>query len=254
MMLVDVCVIALLFFGGIFCGMLAVITGLKLPLKERVFNVCDNCNNKYKVSELIPVVSFFLSRGECKHCKKELSLWYPFLELLCGLLFAISFMIYGYSYEMIIMIILTLLSIIIFVSDFKYYIISDQPLVIFSIIVLVLKFIFFGFETFLISVCSGLLLLMFMMIIKFIGDMAFKQESIGGGDIKLAVFFGFVLGIRLAIIALVLGSFLAFPYAVYSSLTNKQREIPFGPFLISGLFLVFVFMEAIRNFLSIIFM
>ena len=81
----------------------------------------------------------------------------------------------------------------------------------------------------------------------------FKQESLGGGDIKLSMFFGFVLGIRLSIVSLVVGSFLAFPYAVYFSLSNKQKEIPFGPFLIVGLYLVFIFMEPINSFLSIMF-
>ena len=254
MMLVDIGIIVLLFFGGIFVGLGAIVAGLKFPLKKKeYFNVCDNCNSRYKWYEMIPIISFFLNKGECRYCNKELSLWYPFLELLSGLLFAISYMIYGFSYEMIIMLILTILFVVICVSDFKYYIISDQPLVLFSLVVLLLKFIFFGFETFWISVCSGLLLLIFMLVVKYIGDKAFKQESIGGGDIKLAVFFGFLLGIRLAIISLVVGSFLAFPYAIYYSLANKQKEIPFGPFLITGLYLVFVFMEPIKSFLSIIF-
>lgn len=253
-LLLDIFIIGILFILGIFVGFLAIIIGLKAPLKQKeYFNTCDYCNEKYKWHELIPIFSFFLSRGECKHCNNNLSLWYPFLELLTGLLFAFSFMIYGFSYEMLIMIILTILSIIIYVSDFKYYIILDIPLFICGILVLILKFIFFGFETFLISLCSGLLIFIFMLIIKYIGDKIFKQESLGGGDIKLAMFFGFVFGIRLSIVALILGSFFAFPYAVYFSLTNKQREIPFGPFLITGLFVVFVFMEQINTFLSIIF-
>lgn len=235
-------------------GMIAVILGLKLPLKNREFvNICDNCNHRYKWYEMIPVFSFLLNRGECKYCHRNLNLWYSFLELLSGLLFSFSYMIYGFSYEMILMICITLLSVIIFVSDFKYFIISDEPLIFFSIFILFLKFVFWGFETFLISLCSGILILVFMLIIKYIGDRIFKQESLGGGDIKLAVFFGFVLGIRLSIISLVLGSFLAFPYAIYSSLSSKIREIPFGPFLISGLYLVFLFMEPIKSFLTIVF-
>ena len=253
-LLFDIFIIGVLFILGIFVGFLAVIIGLKAPLKQKeYFNICDNCNEKYKWYELIPIFSFFLNKGECRYCNKSLSLWYPFLELIAVLLFSFSFMIYGFSYEMLIMIILTILSIIIYVSDFKYYIILDIPLFISSILILFLKFIFFGFETFLISLCSGLLILMFMLIIKYIGDKIFRQESLGGGDIKLAMVFGFVFGIRLSIVALILGSFLAFPYAVYFSLTNKQKEIPFGPFLVTGLFVVFVFMEKINTFLSIIF-
>lgn len=253
-MYLDIFLICILFIVGVFIGEIAVIIGLKGPLKEKDYlNVCDYCNNKFKWYELIPIFSFFLNKGECRYCNKELSLWYPFLELLCGLLFSFSFMIFGLSYEMIIMIILTILATIIFVSDFKYFIILDVPLFIMSFLVLGLKYFFFGFQTFLISLCSGILILVFMLCVRYIGNKLFKQESLGGGDIKLAMFFGFTLGIKLSIISLVVGSFLAFPYAIYCSLSDKQKEIPFGPFLITGLFLVFIFMEQITSFLNIMF-
>lgn len=253
-MLFDIYVICFLFVVGILAGMVSIIIGLKGPLKiKEYFNCCDNCNNIYKWYELIPIISFFISRGECRYCKKELSMMYPVLEIMSGMLFSFSYVIYGFSYEMIIMIILTILSLIIYVSDFKYYVILDGPLFLFSIIILAMKFLFFGFETFLVSLCSGILIFIFMMIIRYIGNKIFKQESLGCGDIKLSMLFGFMLGIKLSIVSLVIGSFLAFPCAVYYSLTDKSREIPFGPFLVTGLYLVFVFMEPINRFLSIIF-
>lgn len=253
-MLIDIYIICLLFVIGLILGMVSIIIGIKGPLKNReYFNCCDNCNNLYKWYELIPIVSFFLMRGECNYCKKEISLVYPFLEIISGMLMAMSYMIYGFSYEMIIMIILTILSIIVYVSDFKYYIILDSPLLIFSIVVLILKYCFFGFKTFLVSLCSGFLIFLFMMIVRYIGSKIFGQESLGGGDVKLSMFFGFVLGIRLSIATLVIGSFLAFPCAIYYALSNKGREIPFGPFLITSLYLVFVFMEPINSFLLVVF-
>lgn len=253
-MLIDIYIICLLFVVGLFVGLISIIIGLKGPLNiKEYFNCCDNCNNIYKWYEMIPVISFFLNRGECKHCKKELSLMYPLLEVISGMLFSFSYMLYGFSYEMLIMIILTILSIIIYVSDFKYYIIMDGPLIISSIVILTLKLVFFSFRTFLISVCSGALIFIFMLVIRFIGNKLFKQESLGGGDVKLAMLFGFMLGVRLSIVSLVLGSFLAFPCAVFYALTDRKREIPFGPFLMTGIYLVFVFMEPIKSFLSIIF-
>ena len=70
-----------------------------------------------------------------------------------------------------------------------------------------------------------------MYIIKLAGDKWFGRESLGGGDVKLSIFFGFVFGVRLAMVSLVLGSFLAFPYALYCSFSENGKEIPFGPFL-----------------------
>ncbi len=234
--------------------MISSIYGIKGVYKTKVkASYCDNCNSSYEWYELIPIVSYFILRGKCSHCNQKLSPLLPLLEIVSGILFAISYIIYGFSYEMIIMIILTIMLVNIFVSDFKYFIIFDKPLIIFSFLVLILKFIFFGFQTFLISVCSGILIFLLMMIIKYIGDSVFKDESLGGGDVKLAMFFGLLLGLRLSIVSLVLGSFLAFPYAIYSVLTGKEKEIPFGPFLISGLYIVFIFMDVVNNFISIIF-
>ncbi len=253
-MLIDVYTIILLFFVGLVSGYICTIFSLKLPLKKKEYvNACDNCNHKYKWYELIPLYSYVINHGKCPYCHQHISLLYPILTFISGLLFTLSYIFYGFSYEMLITIILSLLLISIYVSDFKYYVILDEPLIISSILILLFKAIFFGFKTFLISLCSGLLIFLFMIIIRALGNKIFKQDSIGGGDIKLAMFFGFVLGVRLSIISLVIGSFLAFPVAVYYTLSKINKEIPFGPFLITGLYLVFIFMEPIKSFLTIIF-
>ncbi len=253
-MLIDIYIITLLFIVGILMGYINRIIAIKMPLKVKEYvNGCDKCNTKYKWYQLIPLLSFILQKGKCPYCKKNISFIYQILEIISGLLFALSYIFYGFSYEMIVMIVLTNLGILIYITDFKYYIILDEPLIFYSILILICKFIFFGYKTFLISVCSGLLIFVFMVVVQFIGNRIFKQESIGGGDIKLSMFFGFLLGVRLSIVSLILGSFLAFPCAVYYSISGVKREIPFGPFLITGLYLVFVFMEPIRNILTILF-
>ena len=94
---------------------------------------------------------------------------------------------------------------------------------------------------------------LFFYAIKLIGDKIFKTESLGGGDIKLAMFFGFMVGLRLGIISIIIGSLLAFPVAIYYSFTNGKKEIPFGPFLITGLMIVFIFMEQIDSFIDVLF-
>ena len=250
----DIYVIILLFFTGLLLSTILIIFSLKRPLKLKCkISMCEECNEPYYWYQLIPLLSFFTNRGECPYCHKKLNIFYYFLEVVGAILFSLSYIIYGFSYEMLIMIIISLLGISIYVSDFKYYIILDEPLIIFGFLILLFKLLFFGFRTFVISVVSGLLIFIFMMVVKKIGQFIFKKESIGGGDIKLAVLFGFCLGIRLSIISLVVGSFMAFPLAIYYSLAKKDKDIPFGPFLVTGLFVVFVFMAPINRFISIIF-
>lgn len=253
-MVFDIYVITLLFLLGMVMGSFYTVVALRLPNDESIVEPrshCTNCNHVLKWYELIPVLSFVIQGGRCRNCKVKLSFVYPLIELICGALFALSYVLYGFSYEMVAMLVISSLLVLIYVSDFNYMIILDEPMIIGSLLILGMKLYFFGFDTFAISIASGIIMFIFMIVIKVIGDKMFKQESLGGGDIKLAMFFGFVFGVRLSFVSLVLGSFLAFPYAIYCSLAKSNREIPFGPFLITALLIVFIYMEPIKNFLNI---
>jgi prepilin signal peptidase PulO-like enzyme (type II secretory pathway) len=253
-MMFDIYVLILLFLMGLFLGRLLIVYGLKLPLKNSpVYNICEYCNDKYKWYEMIPIVSFFSSKFKCNYCNHKLNVWYLILEFILGLLFCTSYLLYGFSYEFLLFIILSMLASAIFVTDFKYYIILDSSLLVSGTIILLLKFMFFGFRTLGISVLSGIILFMFIFFIKIVGDKFFGQESLGGGDVKLVAIFGFTLGVRLSIVSLILGALFAFPFALYCAIAKKDKVIPFGPYLIFALMFVFVFMEPIKNVLSIIF-
>lgn len=91
-----------------------------------------------------------------------------------------------------------------------------------------------------------------MYLVKLFGDKAFKRESLGGGDIKLAFFIGCTLGLRLAFVSLIIASFLALPYASYYVVNKQEREIPFGPFLITGVLITFMLSNQIRFVLDLI--
>jgi leader peptidase (prepilin peptidase)/N-methyltransferase len=120
-------------------------------------------------------------------------------------------------------------------------IILDEPMIIASIIILLMKLAFFGFNTFTRSIFSGLIMFIFMMLIKLIGDKVFKRESLGGGDIKLAILLGVALDLKLGLAAFVLSAFIAFPYALFVSIFKKEAIVPYGPFIIGALVIVFSF-------------
>lgn len=254
-MILDIYIMVLLFILGLVMGSFFSVVGTRIPKKESIVKPrshCENCNHILKWYELIPVFSYVIQRGRCTKCKAKLSLSYPLIELLNGFLYSLSYALYGFSYEMIAFIIISSILILVFVSDFKYMIILDEPLIIGSILILGMKLYFFGFDTFTKSIFSGLIMFVFMLFIKLLGDKAFKRESLGGGDIKLVTFFGFVFGVRLSLASVVFGSFFAFPYAIYISLSKKDREVPFGPFLIAALVVVFIYMEPIKEFMDLL--
>ena len=215
---------------------------------------CDYCNKKLKWYELIPVFSYLIQRGKCNYCHKKLAISYILSELILGFLFGTGYLMYGISYELFAFLIIVSLIDIICISDFKYLVILDYPLFISAILIIILKYIYFGFNPTLKAIVSGAVLVIFMIIIKLFGDKIFKKESLGWGDVKLALFMGTVLGIRLGFTSLIIGSIMAMPYAIYYVIKKEEKEIPYGPFLIIGVLITFIFMKDISQFINNVFM
>lgn len=173
-----------------------------------------------------------------------------FIGIVNGVIILVSHYSYGISYEFFASIIIAALVIIIFVSDFKYLIILDSPLIIGGILILILKFYYFGIKSVGISIISGLILFVLMLLIGKIGKLIFKREALGGGDVKLAIVIGIALNLKLGLVAIILSSLLAMPYAIGTMMLSKDKEVPYGPFLIGSLGIVFIFIEKFSNLIN----
>ena len=81
----------------------------------------------------------------------------------------------------------------------------------------------------------------------------FEEQQINILDIIAILSFviGLILGFRLSLISLILSSFLALPYSVASLKLQKNKEVPFGPFLVSSLFIVFLFYDKFINIINL---
>lgn len=244
----------LLFICGLVFGSFYMVVGLRRPLKQSIVKPpshCEVCEHYLKWYELIPVLSFIISKGKCRHCHNRISFYYPLVELLSGFLFALAYYIFGFSYECLVMICLASLLIIIFVSDFKYFVILDGPLIIFSLLIILFIYLNSDLKVVGFKIMAGLILALFMVIVRLIGNKIFKRDSLGGGDIKLSFLIGLVLGVRLGFVALIISSFIAFPYALYV-MNKKEDEMPYGPFLITALIVCFIFQSEFLNLLDLL--
>lgn len=215
---------------------------------------CESCQHLLKWYELIPIISFLIQGGRCRQCHTKLSWWYPLIEIITGLLYLFSYLYFGLSYEFFIALVIASILVITCITDFNYLLILDEPLIVGSIIIIIIKFLQGGIIDTLIAILSGLFLFFFMLMVKILGDKAFKRESLGGGDIKLSFFIGLSLGYKLAFVNLVLASFLTLPVAFYYLIKYRDREVPFGPFLIISNFIIFVFASPILEFIDYLIM
>ena len=244
-----------LFIIGLFFGSFYNCIANRLSKNESIINPgshCENCNKKLTWYELIPVFSYIIQRGKCNKCKIKLPIEYLLSELFTGLLFALSYFRFGMSYDTLISIILSSLVIIICITDFKYMIILDEVLVPAFVLIVVLLFLEHGITFVLWSLLKGLCLFIFLLVIKLFGDKAFEQESLGWGDVKLSFLAGTLLGVKLGLVYLFVGALIALPYGIITRVCKKDLLMPFGPFLITSLYIIFLFHSVMNIVLNVL--
>jgi len=250
-------IIIILFIIGTIFGSFYNVVGYRVPKGESLLypsSHCTKCNNRLKPFELIPVLSFIFLGGKCHNCKTKISFFYPIFELLTGIAFSLSYIIFGWSLECLYSIIFISMLIIIIISDYQTMIIPDSVLIFFSMLLVFIKFLGEGIDAVGISLLHGLCSFIFMLLLKLLGDFLFKKESMGGGDIKLLAVFGFVLGFPMSIVTIFLSAFIALPISLIILKVKKTHEIPFGPFLSAAAIIVFlaqIDINSMINFLTI---
>lgn len=235
-----------IFIVGCVFGSFYYVVGTRLPNGESLVSPrshCTLCKHTLGIFDLIPLFSFLFLKGKCRYCHQKLSKEYFIYEIFTGILFLISFLKYQFSYQFWILLILSSLVVLIFITDFKYMIILDSPLILFSLLIFCLQLGFFDLKYALLQILYGLGSFLTMLFIGKIGEILFKREAMGGGDIKFSFLIGQVLGYKYALMALIFSTFLALPYAVGSMLLKKDNEVPFGPFLVSSVFIITFFFE-----------
>ncbi len=219
---------------GMVLGSFYNVVGERLPNNESIVKPrshCPKCGHQLQAFELIPVISYLFLKGKCRKCKSHISIFHPIFELVSGILFMISYLVFGMSIQLIIALTFISILLITIVSDYKYMIICDEVLIIGSFFLIIELIFERGFAGTGLSILDGLVSFFLMYLIKKIGDFFFKRESMGGGDIKLMFTFGLVLGVLNSILSIFLASIIGLPISLLLLHYKKNHEVPFGPYL-----------------------
>ena len=226
---------------------------------------CMSCESGLCWYELIPIVSFFVLKGRCKTCKTKISIQYPLVEIISGIIFASLFwkfsnlfymdtLMFAFTYAYYVVVFSILL--IICVYDIKHKIIPDNLVFIF------IAFSFVGMFFFNLPVAGLNFFPHIPSFFEFFGAsivaifftilwLLSHGKWIGLGDAKLALGLGFFLGMIKVLSATVLSFWIGAIVGIMLIILNKikglsnkinmKSEIPFAPFLVLGAFLVFLF-------------
>lgn len=231
------------FILGLIAGSFANVCIHRIPKDLSIVlpgSFCPNCKNSIKWFDNLPLLSFLILRGKCRYCGDKISFQYPLVEILTGILFLIIGWHFSYSIAIVsVYLIFTLLLVVISVIDLYHQIIPDALSL--AIFVLGLGFCFFnqelGFtwkDRLLNSVLGGFISAICLYLIGYLGSIIFKKEAMGGGDIKLILAIGTLIGLKKAFIVLFLASLIGSIVGILLIVLDKNKRdeyIPFGPFI-----------------------
>ncbi len=233
--IVEIIAYAMIFLFGIVIGSFLNVCILRIPAKESIAKErshCMSCGYQLAWYDLVPLFSYIFLGGKCRKCKKHISLQYPLVEALNGVLYVLIFLVNGWSIDSVIYCLLTSALIVLSVIDFRTY---EIPLGI-NLFILALGLIHLVFHLGdwleygigLLAV-SGFLWLLYQLS---------GGTAIGGGDVKLMGAAGLLLGWKLAIVAFFAGCIIgSVIHVARMKLSGAERRLAMGPYLAAGIFL-----------------
>jgi len=221
-----------LFVFGLIFGSFFNVCIYRIPKNLSIFfpySFCPNCKKPIKWYHNIPVISYMFLKGRCYYCSKKISIKYPIIELLTGILFVIFFLKFGLEKIYFFYIIIAGYLIILSAIDFETKEIPD----ILILILFIIGLIFCIVEINKINIFEGIISCITAGFLIFVLNF-FSNEKIGEGDIKLmaglALPAGFVLSVNIIFFSFILGGIFSFIFLFFNK-NHKRQSVAFVPFI-----------------------
>jgi len=212
---------------------------------------CPDCEHPIAWYDNIPLLSYVLCRGRCRHCRVWIPPRYPAVEMLTGGLFYLAVYLYGVTPMGVKLCLFSAILVELTVSDLETLIVPDEFTlgglalgVITAALVpmppgLVSLFAGLGADVRLVSVGDSLTGALFtggvLYAVGWLYTKVRKREGLGLGDVKMIAMVGAFLGLHLTLLVLIIGSIagsvigLAYIYALKKDLATY--ELPYGTFI-----------------------
>jgi len=228
-------------FGAVIGSFLNVCI-VRLPAEQSVVSPpsrCPKCGKPVEWRDNIPVLSWLLLGGKCRGCREPISILYPLVELTTAIVWAGMAWYYGLSLEALKGALFATLLLGIALTDARQYIIPNE-------------FTFGGLAIGLVLSAAGglnsVLAALFgaaagfglLWLVGVAGRWAFKEEAMGGGDIKMMAMVGAFVGWQGVLLTIFLGALAGTAIFLPLTLIGRKKLVPFGVFLAIGAAVTYV--------------
>lgn len=226
-------------------GLLGLIVGsflnvciYRLPRRESVNwpgSHCTACNRPLSWYENVPIISWLVLRARCRTCGESISVVYPLVELITGVLFVAGYAIYGWTPMLAVRLAFACAMVVLFAIDLRHHLLPNIITVPGIVIGFLLSlFLPPGWKASLIGLIAG------GGVLFAIAEGYYRLrgvEGLGMGDVKMLSMIGAFLGWKLMLVTLILGSFAGSLIGVGVIALGRggmKAALPFGTFLAVG--------------------
>ncbi len=220
---------------------------------EQSFNLmtprsrCPHCEQSIAAFDNIPVISYLLLKGKCRHCHTPISARYPIIEITTAALSGVVVWQLGYTWDSVAGLLFTWSMITLTMIDFDHQLLPDDitlPLLWVGLLLSLTEMFTTPSEA-IIGACAGYLSLW---LIFHAFKLATGKEGMGYGDFKLFALFGAWFGWQCLPVILLLSSVVGATVGIALIVLrgrDKNIPIPFGPYLASAGWIYLLWGEAI---------
>ena len=222
----------IVFLYGIVIGSFLNVLIYRIPKEENIVTTrshCMSCGYQLKWFDLVPLFSYLALGGKCRKCKTKLSVQYPLIEGLNGVLYLVVFAKYGLSVDSLLYCLLFSTLLALSVIDFRTYEIPEG----FNYFILALGLIhtLMNLDNWLEYVIGLVTVSGVLAIIYYVSG----GTAIGGGDVKLMAATGLLLGWKINLFAFVTGCILgSVIHIIRMKVSKEDHVLAMGPYLALG--------------------
>ena len=225
----------IIFIFGITIGSFLNVCIYRIPLGESIVTApshCMTCGRKLKWYDMVPVFSWLFLGGKCRNCKSKISVQYPIIEGVNGILYVVICAVNGMEWSSMIYCFMASALLVLSIIDWRTYEIPFGINVFLFVLGVVATVLDRGnlVEHLIGMICvSGLLGILYLLT---------GGRAIGGGDIKLMFACGLILGWKLILLAFFLGCIIgSVVHIIRMSVKKAGRMLAMGPYLSAGILL-----------------
>lgn len=225
----------IIFIFGITIGSFLNVCIYRIPLGESIVTApshCMTCGRKLKWYDMVPVFSWLVLGGKCRNCKSKISVQYPIIEGVNGILYVMICAVNGLEWNSVIYCFMASALLVLSIIDWRTYEIPFGINVFLFVLGIAMTILDRGnlVEHLIGMICvSGLLGILYLLT---------SGRAIGGGDIKLMFACGLILGWKLILLAFFLGCIIgSVVHIIRMSVKKAGRMLAMGPYLSAGILL-----------------